>query len=116
MSSSDCIFCRIVAGKIPADVVHEDPHLVAFRDASPQAPTHILVIPRDHISSLDTAGDEHRELLGRLLVASRNVARDEGLAEGGYRVVTNVGQDGGQSVHHIHLHVLGGRTLDWPPG
>ena len=116
MSSSDCIFCRIVAGEIPADIVHEDPHLVAFRDAHPQAPTHVLVIPREHIPSLDAAGDEHGEVLGRLMVACRDVARTEGLAEGGYRTVTNVGEDGGQSVHHIHLHVLGGRTLDWPPG
>lgn len=116
MSSSECLFCRIASGEIPAALVHEDERLVAFRDINPQAPVHLLVIPREHVASLDAARDDHQELLGRLLLTARDLARAEGIADGGYRTVLNVGDDGGQSVHHIHLHVLGGRSLAWPPG
>ena len=115
-ASSDCLFCRIAAGQIPATVVYEDEHLVAFRDISPKAPTHILVIPREHVTSLEGAADHHGELLGRVLLAARDLARSEGIAEDGYRTVLNTGADGGQTVHHLHLHLLGGRGLGWPPG
>lgn len=116
MTASDCIFCRIASGEIPAAVVHRDEHVVAFRDLHPQAPVHVLVIPREHVASLDAATDEHGALLGRLYLAARDVARAEGIAEDGYRTVLNVGADGGQTVHHVHVHVLGGRSLGWPPG
>ncbi|HKJ03710.1 MAG TPA: histidine triad nucleotide-binding protein [Longimicrobiales bacterium] len=116
MTSSECLFCRIASGGIPATVVHQDERLVAFRDISPQAPVHILVIPREHIASLDDTDDGHGDLLGAMILAARDLARAEGIADGGYRTVLNVGADGGQSVHHIHLHLLGGRSLAWPPG
>lgn len=116
MSSADCIFCRIADGSIPADVIHRDEQVVAFRDISPQAPVHVLIIPREHVASLDAAADGHQALLGRMLIVARDLARADGLAEDGYRTVLNVGADGGQSVHHIHLHLLGGRALRWPPG
>lgn len=116
MSASDCLFCRIVAGEIPADVVHRDDHVLAFRDIDPKAPVHILVIPRVHVASLDAAADDQGALLGRILLTARDLARSEGIAEGGYRTVLNTGDDGGQSVHHLHLHLLGGRSLSWPPG
>ncbi|HSG08237.1 MAG TPA: histidine triad nucleotide-binding protein [Longimicrobiales bacterium] len=116
MSSSDCLFCRIASAEIPANLVHEDERLVAFRDIGPQAPVHILIIPREHVASLDAAQDGHRDLLGAMLLTARDLARAEGIADGGYRTVLNVGADGGQSVHHIHLHLMGGRSLAWPPG
>ena len=116
MSSPDCLFCKVAAGEIPATVVHEDDRLVAFRDINPQAPVHLLVIPREHISSLDSTEEGHADVLGAMLLAARDLARAEGVAEDGYRTVLNVGADGGQTVHHIHLHVFGGRAMRWPPG
>jgi len=116
VSAENCLFCKIVAGEIPSQKVHEDEHVFAFRDISPQAPTHILVIPRRHVASLTDADDGDEGLLGRLLLACRNAARADGLDEGGYRVVTNIGDNGGQAVHHLHFHVLGGRSMGWPPG
>ena len=110
---SDCLFCKIVAGEIPADKIFEDDEFVAFNDIRPQAPVHALVIPRKHIESLDDADDA--ELLGRLLLAVRRLAAETGVA-GGYRVVTNCGAPAGQSVFHIHFHLLGGRSMGWPPG
>lgn len=112
--SDACIFCRIAAGTIPATLVACNDHAVAFRDLHPQAPSHLLVIPRRHVSSLAEATDAAE--LGALLLLAAEVARSEGLAETGYRVVANTGNDGGQTVHHLHLHVLGGRTMHWPPG
>lgn len=112
---SDCLFCRIVSGELRADTVAEDEWAVAFRDINPQAPTHILVIPRKHIGSLGRAEEEDVDLLGRLLLLAQKVARNEGLASG-FRVVLNNGAAAGQSVFHIHAHVLGGRPLGWPPG
>lgn len=109
-----CIFCRIVAGEIPAVRVAESERAMAFRDLHPQAPVHVLVIPRRHVASLAEATDG--EELGAVLLLAQEVARREGIAESGYRVVTNTGADGGQTVHHLHLHVLGGRALQWPPG
>jgi histidine triad (HIT) family protein len=116
MTQPECLFCRIAAGEIPATLVHLDDGLVAFRDISPQAPVHILVIPRAHVSSLDAAREEDRHLLGSLLLAVRDIARKEGLAQDGYRAVVNTGVEGGQTVDHLHVHLLGGRSLEWPPG
>ena len=111
--SDSCLFCRIVRGEIPARIVREDEHTVAFRDIDPKAPTHVLVIPRVHVASLDEAGDP--ALVGQLMLAAAEVAAAEGIA-GGYRTVINTGADAGQTVHHLHVHVLGGRKLAWPPG
>ena len=116
MSNPDCLFCRIIAGEIPADVVHRTEDVLAFRDISPQAPVHILVIPTEHITSLDVARDDHRDVLGEMMLAARDIARAEDVAGAGYRTVLNTGDDGGQTVHHVHLHLLGGRALTWPPG
>lgn len=113
--SDDCIFCKIAAGEIPSKKVFEDEHLVAFHDLAPQAPVHVLVIPKRHISSLDDSGEGDTELLGKLLAGCRRAAAETG-ATGAYRVVNNCGADAGQSVFHIHLHVLGGRGMGWPPG
>jgi histidine triad (HIT) family protein len=110
-----CLFCKIAAGEIPARIVYEDADCLAFADISPQAPTHILVIPREHIQSLEQATADHAPLLGALLSAAATVARQAGLAKG-YRVVLNTGAEGGQTVDHLHLHVLGGRAMHWPPG
>ena len=112
---SDCIFCKIASGEIPSKIVHADDEVVAFRDVQPQAPVHVLLVPRRHISSLDDVREEDRALLGRLLLAARQIAAQEGIA-GGYRLVTNCGRSAGQSVFHIHLHLLGGRSMTWPPG
>ncbi len=112
--SDSCVFCRIAAGTIPASIVAENDHALAFRDLHPQAPVHVLVIPRRHVASLAAA--DRPDELGALLALAAAVAKAAGLAESGYRVVTNVGDDGGQTVHHLHLHVLGGRPMTWPPG
>lgn len=112
----DCLFCRIVAGEIPADIVYQDERALAFRDINPQAPVHVLVIPRDHMESLDDAARNDEALLGHLLRIAARVANDQGLSESGYRTVINTGAGAGQSVFHLHLHVLGGRALNWPPG
>jgi histidine triad (HIT) family protein len=114
--AQSCIFCRIATGEIPAKVVREDEATIAFRDIDPKAPTHVLVIPRRHIPSVNALTGEDVELMGRLFVAAKEVAEAEGIAETGYRLVMNTGPDAGQSVDHIHLHVLGGRGLAWPPG
>ncbi len=116
MASTECIFCRIVAGEIPAKVVHEDEHTLAFRDINPQAPTHVLVIPKRHVPAVDALGEDDAELIGRVVLVGRLVARQEGIAGSGYRLVLNNGPAGGQTVDHVHLHVLGGRQMDWPPG
>jgi histidine triad (HIT) family protein len=109
-----CVFCKIAAGEIPATVVKRGDGMLAFRDLNPQAPTHVLVIPTDHLGSLNDAKDPR--LLGTLLGFAREVARVEGIADRGYRVVVNTNPDGGQTVFHLHLHVLGGRPMKWPPG
>jgi len=113
---TDCIFCKIAAKEIPSTIVVETGTWVAFRDINPQAPVHILIIPRKHLEGLGNAMPEDRELLGELLLAVQEVARQEGLDREGYRVVINNGPFAGQSVYHLHLHVLGGRPLGWPPG
>ena len=111
--TDSCLFCRIVRGEIPARIVREDEHTVAFRDIDPKAPTHILVIPKEHVASLDEATDP--TLVGRLSLAAAEIARSEGITDG-YRTVVNTGAGAGQTVFHLHLHLLGGRKLTWPPG
>ena len=116
MAEQDCIFCKIAAGGIPAAKIFEDERAVVFRDINPQAPTHALVIPRAHVASLNEASEDDEALLGHLLLVAARVAREEGLAESGYRTVINTGAGAGQTVFHIHVHLLGGRRLAWPPG
>ena len=112
----DCLFCRIVAGEVPADIIYQDERSLAFRDINPQAPVHVLVVPRDHLESLDEATRNEEALLGHLLRVAARVANEQGLSESGYRTVINTGAGAGQSVFHLHLHVVGGRALTWPPG
>lgn len=112
---SGCIFCKIVAGEIPSDTVYQDEDLVAFRDLSPQAPVHILIIPRIHLANLEEASGDHGALLGRILLAAGEIARQEGIQDG-FRVVNNCGESAGQTVFHLHFHLLGGRDMAWPPG
>lgn len=111
-----CIFCRIVAGSIPARLAYEDDDVLAFHDVDPRAPVHVLVIPRRHIASVNDLQSDDRDLVGGLYLAAKKIAQDLGVAESGYRLVMNCGAQAGQSVDHIHLHVLGGRGLKWPPG
>ena len=112
--AAECLFCRIVRKEIPAKIVAEDAHCVAFRDINPQAPVHVLVIPREHVASLNEVTDG--ALVGRMHTFAAKIARDEGLAERGYRTVINTNAEAGQTVFHIHLHLLGGRPMKWPPG
>jgi histidine triad (HIT) family protein len=116
MSQSDCIFCKIVAGAIPSTRVFEDEICVAFNDLSPQAPTHVLIVPREHFDSLDKAEAAHKATLGHLLLTAAKLARDTGFADDGYRVVINTNADGGQTVFHLHVHLLAGRPFVFPPG
>jgi len=116
MSSEDCIFCKIADGRIPSELIHEDDVCVAFDDLNPQAPTHILIIPREHVDSLDKTTDQHRDALGHLLATAANIARKKGFAGDGYRVVINTNADGGQTVFHLHVHLLAGRQFVFPPG
>jgi histidine triad (HIT) family protein len=113
---TDCLFCKIVAGEIPAEKIYEDDHVIAFRDIAPKAPTHVLVIPRRHVSTLNDLRPDDAELVGRMYLAAREVAHQEGIAEDGYRTVVNCNSGAGQTVFHIHLHLLGGRAMTWPPG
>ena len=111
---TDCLFCKMVAGEINPAVVYENDHVLAFRDIKPQAPTHVLIIPKQHYATLDDLNDQG--LAGELLLAAQRVARQEGIADSGYRTVINCRGDGGQEVGHLHLHLLGGRGMKWPPG
>lgn len=111
----DCVFCKIVSGEIPAQKIYEDEFCVAFSDIHPQAPVHLLVVPRRHIASLAETGAKDAALLGHLVVAAKNLAADQKLGKG-FRIVVNTGEEGGQTVDHLHLHVLGGRNMHWPPG
>jgi histidine triad (HIT) family protein len=113
--SVDCLFCKIVAGTIPANRVYEDEHSIVFPDINPQAPTHLLIIPKQHIASQATATAKDTALIGHLMATAAEIARDHDLSAG-YRVVVNTGGDGGQTVNHLHLHLLGGRHMKWPPG
>lgn len=113
---SDCLFCKIAAKTIPAKLVHEDDQVVAFDDINPQAPVHTLVIPRRHVASMAELNEADAGLLGHLLLVGNQIAKQKGIAEGGYRLVVNTGRNGGQTVFHLHLHLLGGRSMHWPPG
>lgn len=112
----DCLFCRIVSGEIPSQKVLENDHAVAFKDVRPVAPTHVLVVPRKHVAGIHDFGDADAALLGELMLTARRAAEKMGLLPGGYRLVVNQGPDAGQSVFHVHVHVLGGRQMAWPPG
>lgn len=114
--TSQCLFCRIAAGEIPSNKVYSDDDVYAFRDINPAAPQHILVIPRKHLSSLNDAGEDDQALMGKLLLSARSIAHELGFAADGYRTVINTGDHGGQTVFHIHVHLLSGRNLSWPPG
>jgi histidine triad (HIT) family protein len=112
--TDSCLFCRIVRREVPAKLVHEDEHTLAFRDIDPKAPTHVLVIPKAHVGSLNDVSDA--AMLGTLMLVAKSIAESEGISSDGYRMVVNTGPNAGQSVSHIHLHLLGGRRLGWPPG
>ncbi|MFC4076742.1 histidine triad nucleotide-binding protein [Salinithrix halophila] len=113
---TECLFCGIVEGSIPSEKVYEDEHVIAFKDIHAQAPVHILVIPKKHIPSVQQIGEGEGMLLGRIFSVINRLAKEHGLSERGYRIVNNCGEEGGQTVHHIHFHLLGGRALTWPPG
>lgn len=113
---TDCLFCKILAGDIPADVIHETDKVLAFRDINPQAPTHVLIIPRKHVATINDVTAEHAEDIGLLFEAAGKIAKEEGFADVGYRVVMNCNEAAGQTVFHLHLHLLGGRDFGWPPG
>lgn len=110
-----CIFCKIVAGEIPSTAIYQDSSAYAFADITPKAPVHILIVPREHIVSLSHASEDQRDLLGHLMWTAAEIARSQGLAKG-YRIVVNAGEDGGQTVGHLHMHLMGGRPMTWPPG
>lgn len=112
----DCLFCKISKGDIAAKIIFDDPEIIAFHDINPQAPTHILIIPRKHIETINDADSSDEQLLGRMVLTAKKLSRDLGLADKGYRLVFNVNKGGGQEVYHIHLHLLGGRQMTWPPG
>jgi histidine triad (HIT) family protein len=112
----NCVFCEIIARQRPSDIVYEDEHVVAFRDVNPQAPVHILIVPREHIVGPSDVDGAHEQLAGHLVAVATQVARQEGIAADGYRLVVNQGGNGGQSVFHMHVHLLGGRRMRWPPG
>lgn len=113
---TDCLFCKMVSGEIQPDVVFEDEAVLAFRDVNPQAPVHILVIPKTHVATTNELDAGNADLMGRLTLAAKQIAADEGIAERGYRMVMNCNPEAGQSVYHIHLHLMGGRPMSWPPG
>ena len=113
---SNCIFCRIVSGEIPSTKVYEDDRLIAFTDLNPQAPTHVLVVPREHVPTLNDVTAKHDDLVGAMIRRGASIAHERGHADGGYRLVFNCNADAGQTVFHLHLHVLGGRRMGWPPG
>jgi histidine triad (HIT) family protein len=112
----DCIFCKIAEKQIPCEMVYEDEKVIAFRDISPQAPVHVVIIPREHFDSLNSLDTTQSEIIGHIYIVAKKVAQNLGIAESGYRIVNNCGEQGGQTVQHIHFHLLGGRMLKWPPG
>ena len=116
MTEADCIFCKIAAGAVPTDKLFEDEHAVAFRDQNPQAPTHVLIVPKEHLESLNDVSQSDEALLGHLMRLASKIANQLGIAENGFRAVVNTGAEAGQSVFHLHVHVLGGRAMAWPPG
>ena len=114
--SEDCLFCKLISGEIPATEVYRDDDIFAFEDINPIAPTHILVIPIKHLSDIKSANEDDQELIGKMLLVANQIATEKGLAEDGFRYVINTGKNGGQTVYHLHLHIIGGRSLSWPPG
>ncbi len=114
--ADDCLFCKMARGEIKPDTLYEDELVLAFKDINPQAPVHFLVVPKQHISTLNECDDSHAELIGHMYLAAKKIANELGIADGGYRSLINCNADAGQTVWHVHLHVLGGRTLTWPPG
>lgn len=116
MAEPGCLFCRIIAGEIPAEVIQQDDQCIVIRDINPQAPTHLLAIPREHMESLDEASRSDEPMLGHLLRVAARIANEQGLGDSGYRTVINTGAGAGQSVFHLHVHILGGRPMNWPPG
>ena len=116
MAKTDCLFCKIARREIPAKIVHETDLLLAFEDIRPQAPVHIIIIPKSHIEKLSDIGEKDKFLMGSLMLAAKEVAKEKGVQESGYRVVINCNKDAGQVIFHIHLHLLGGRAMNWPPG
>lgn len=113
---SDCLFCKIIAGEIPSTAVYEDDTTYAFRDINPQAPVHVLVVPRQHLDRVSSASPADEAMLGHLLLVAAEIARQEGISDAGYRLVVNCGEHGQQAVEHLHIHVIGGRQMTWPPG
>ena len=114
--SEDCLFCKLISGEIPATEVYRDDDIFAFEDINPIAPTHILVIPIKHLSDIKSANEDDQELIGKMLLIANQIATEKGLADDGFRYVINTGKNGGQTVYHLHLHIVGGRSLSWPPG
>lgn len=113
---SDCIFCKIVNNEIPSEKVFEDDKIIAFKDITPCAPVHIIIIPKEHINSANELTEADENIIGHIFVVAKNIAKDLGISENGYRIVNNCGKDGGQTVGHLHFHLIGGRNLNWPPG
>ena len=113
---ADCLFCKIAAGEIPSTKVHEDENLLAFEDINPASPVHVLIIPKEHLASIQDIGERHKDLIGEIHLLANRIARERGLSEKGYRIVNNCKEDGGQTVDHLHFHLLGGRAFTWPPG
>jgi len=113
---ADCLFCKIVAGEIPSKNVYEDENLLAFEDINPASPVHVLIIPKEHLTSIQDIEERHKDLIGEIHLVANRIARERGLAEKGYRIVNNCKDDGGQTVGHLHFHLLGGRPFTWPPG
>lgn len=111
-----CIFCKIINGEIPCEKVYEDDLVLSFKDINPEAPSHVLIVPKMHIGNLNQLEEKHKDLIGHIYIVAQNIAKRLGVSESGYRVVTNCGEHGGQTVQHIHFHLLGGRSLQWPPG
>ncbi len=112
----DCLFCKIIAGEIPSTKVYEDDNVYGFLDIEPQAPVHIILVPKQHVASANELTEEHTEVIGKIFLAAAKIAKEQGFAEAGYRIVNNCGEDGGQTVSHLHFHLLAGRNLQWPPG
>ena len=112
----DCLFCNIITGKIPAKIIHDDQHVVAFNDIAPKAPVHTLIVPKQHISTINDLEETHKELVGHMVYTAQKLAQAAGIDQPGFRLVFNCNKEGGQTVHHIHLHLLGGRPMEWPPG
>ena len=113
---SDCIFCKIIGGEIPSNAIYEDDNVFAFEDLNPQAPLHVLIIPKQHIATINDLDKDNADVIGKLYLAAKKIAADAGYSDDGYRVVMNCGESAGQTVFHIHLHLLAGRSLSWPPG